>query len=313
MCGRTSVSLSAIGLSTKLVEASVVVCAVIAIAEFVSTHGVCIKEIWVWSDCLSALQSLQSRDMADKTASIMDRVVSHFVLTPLPVQMGWVPAQHDTQLDDWISSFNSEMNSEVKAGARGERQEVLVLDVGLDRDSILPFQGDRLIVVLKHRLLSQTDDALLSVSSSCSPMPPERSWRTVLQESVSGPKCWVQLQPLGIEHWGRIRAWSMYASADQWEWQLRETECSLCSMWCHSVTQHRFHKCVFTKIRVLAWSGRLCEILYAAGIPRNRVILRWGGVELLGHPGLYIVWCHPAKGAAISDSTKSIKPVCPYG
>ena len=62
----TSVSVSAIGLCTKLVEASVVVSAVIAIAEFVSTHGVCIKEIWVWSNCLCAVQSLQSRDMADK-------------------------------------------------------------------------------------------------------------------------------------------------------------------------------------------------------------------------------------------------------
>ena len=70
----------------------------------------------------------------------------------------------------------------------------------------------------------------------------------VLPESVSRLKCWVQLQPLGIEHWGRIRAWSVYASADQWEWQHREAECSLCSMWCHSVTQHRFHECVFTKV-----------------------------------------------------------------
>ena len=84
----TSVSLSAIGLCTKLVEASVVVPAVRAIAEFVSTHGVCIKEIWVWSDCLSAVQPLQSRDVADKTASIMDRVLSHILPTHLPVQMG---------------------------------------------------------------------------------------------------------------------------------------------------------------------------------------------------------------------------------
>ena len=103
----------------------------------------------------------------------------------------------------------------------------------------------------------------------------------------------------------------MHASADQWEWEQRDTKCSLCSMWCHSVTQHRFHECVFTKVRVLAWSGHLCEIFYAAGIPRNRIILRWGGVNLLGHPGVYIVWCHPAKGAAISDSTKSVTPVCP--
>ena len=166
-----SVSLSAIGLNTKSAEASVVVYAVIAIAEFICTHGLCIKEIWVWSECLSAVQSLQSRDMADKTASIMDRVVSHFVLTHLPVQMGWVPAQHDMELDNLISSFNSEMDSEAKAGARGERQEVLVVDVWLDRDSILPFQGDRLIVDLKRHLLSQTDDALLSVSSSRSPIP----------------------------------------------------------------------------------------------------------------------------------------------
>ena len=158
-----------------------------------------------------------------------------------------------------------------------------------DRDSILPFQGDRLIVDLKRHSLSQTDDALLIVSPSRSPIPPERSWRMVLQESVSGLKCWVQLQPLGIEHWGRIRAWSVYASADQWEWQHRETECSVCPMWCHSVTKHRFHECVFTKVQVLAWSGRLCEILYAAGIPHNRIVLGWGGVELLGHPGLYIV------------------------
>ena len=203
------------------------------------------------------------------------------------------------------------MDSEAKAGARGERQGVSVLDVWLDRDSILPFQGDILIVDLKRHLLSQSGDALLGVPSSRSPIPPERSWRMVLHESVSGLKCWVQLQPLGIEHWGRIRAWSVYASADQWEWQHKEAECSLCSMWCHSVTQHTFHECVFTKVRVLAWSGRVCEILRAAGIPRNRITLRWGGVELLEHPGLYIVWCHLVKGAVISDSTKSVKPVWP--
>ena len=182
----TSVSLYAIGLSTKLVEVSVVVSAVIAIADFVSTHGVCIKEIWVWCGCLSTVQSLQSKDMADKTASIMDRVVSHFVLTHLPVQMRWVPAQHDTELDDGISSFNSQMDSEAKAGVRGEPWEVSGLDVWLDRDSILPFEGDRLIVDLKRHLLSQTDDALLGVSSSRPPIAPERSWRMVLQESVSG-------------------------------------------------------------------------------------------------------------------------------
>ena len=191
VCLDTSVSLSAIGLSTKLVDASVVVSAVVAIAEYVSTHGMCIKEIWVWSHCLSAVQSLQSRDMADKTASIMDRVVSHFLLTHLPIQMGWVPAQHDTELDDSISSFNSKMDSEAKAGARGERREVSVLDVWLDRDSILPFQGDRLIVDVKRHLLSQTDDALLIVSPSRSPILPKLSWRMVLQESVSGLKCWV--------------------------------------------------------------------------------------------------------------------------
>ena len=181
----------------------------------------------------------------------------------------------------------------------------------LDRDSILPFQGDRLIVDLKRHLLSQSHGALLSVSSSRSPTPPERSWRMVLPESVSGLKCWVQLQPLGIEHWGRIRAWSVYASADRWVWQHREAECSLCSMWCHSVTQHRFHECVFTKVRVLAWSGNVCEIVCAAGIPRDRITLRRGGVEVFGHPGLFIVSCHPAKGAAISDSSKSGKPVWP--
>ena len=309
-----SVSLTAIGLSTKLVEASVVVSAGVAIAEYVSTHGVCIKELSVWSDCLSAVPSLQSRDLADKMASVMDRVVSHFVLTHLRVQMGWVPAQHDSHLDDWISSFNSEMDSEAKAGARGERQEVSVLDVWLDRDSILLFQGDRLIIDLKRHLLSRSNDALLSVSLSRSPTPPERSWRMVLQESVSGLKCWMQLQPLGIEHWGRIRAWSVYASADQWDWQHRDTKCSLCSMWCHSVIQHRFHEGLFTKVRVPAWSGQLCEILYAAGIPRNRILLRWGCVEMLGHPGLCIlhaVWCHPTRRAAIADSAKYVNPVWP--
>ena len=115
------VSLSAIGLSTKLVEASVVVSAVVPIAEYVPTHGMCIKEFWVWFDCLSSRQSVQSRDLVDKTASAMDRVVSHFVLAHLSVEMGWVPAQHDTEPDDWTSSFNSEMDSEVKASARGER------------------------------------------------------------------------------------------------------------------------------------------------------------------------------------------------
>ena len=200
----TSVSLSAMGLNTKLVEASAVVSAVVAFAEYVSTHGMCIKEIWVWSDCLYAVQSLQSRDMADKTASIMDRVVWHFVLTHLPVQMGWEPAQHDTELDDGISWFNSKLDCEAKAGVRSERQEVSILDVWLDTDSFLPFQGDTLIVDLKRHLLSQIDDALLSVSPSRSPIPPERSWSIVLQESVSELKCWVQLLPLGIEHWGRI-------------------------------------------------------------------------------------------------------------
>ena len=97
----------------------------------------------MWCDCLSAVQSLQSRDLANKTATVMDKVVSHFVLTHLPVQMGLVPAQHDTDLDNWISSFNSKMDSEAKAGAHGERHKVSALDVWLDGESILPFRGDK--------------------------------------------------------------------------------------------------------------------------------------------------------------------------
>ena len=131
----------------------------------------------------------------------------------------------------------------------------------------------------------------------------------VLQESVSVLKCWMQLQPLGIEHWERNRAGSVYASADQWEWQQRDAECSLCSMSCHSVIHHRFHECMLTKVRVLAWSRQLYEILYAAGIPRHCILHRWGGVEILGNPGLCIVWCH--LGGAIAGSTKSVSRVWP--
>ena len=36
-----------------------------------------------------------------------------------------------------------------------------------------------------------------------------------------------------------------------------------------------------------------------------------GGVEVLGNPGVCIVWCHPARGATIADSTKSVRLVWP--
>ena len=120
-----------------------------------------------------------------------------------------------------------------------------------------------------------------------------------------------RLQPLGIQFWGRIGVWSLYASADQWKRQHKETECSHCSLWCQSVTQHQFHECIFTKTRVLLWSGPIREQLCEAGIQSSRVFPWWWGVQVLGNLKRCTIWCHPAKGAIITQTRFSENPAWP--
>ena len=93
------ISVKAFGLNTKLAEGSGVVFAVFEVADYVSLHGISISELLVLSSCFSSVQCLQSWDLREKTASIMDMVIAHCVMAHLSAHMAWVPAQHDTALD----------------------------------------------------------------------------------------------------------------------------------------------------------------------------------------------------------------------
>ena len=97
------VTIKAQGLSTKLVEATMIVMALEAVLQAIRKSEVTVQKVWAWSDSLEAIQSLASGQLQQRPASIMDRIIATGQETTVPLEWGWVQAQHDSQQQDWIS------------------------------------------------------------------------------------------------------------------------------------------------------------------------------------------------------------------
>ena len=83
-------------------------------------------------------------------------------------------------------------------------------------------------------------------------------------------------------------------------------------MWCCTVQQHALFECPHTLIRIQRWVQHLPAILADAGIRRSRVIVKWGGVDILClRPTVITYWSHPAHVGSVLDQTREGYTVWP--
>ena len=226
------VTIKAQGLSTKLVEATMIVMALEAVLQAIRKSEVTVQKVWAWSDSLEAIQSLASGQLQQRPASIMDRIIATGQETTVPLEWGWVQAQHDSQQQDWISQANQEMDKEAKEGAKGRGTPLRLPQVWTDGAVVLPFVNNEVIIDIKKYLLQHTTSALRSEESDRTPAPQQRTWTRVFPEAKEAQKAWQRLQPLSIRDWGEIRTWSLYAEAAEWEWEGKQQHCEKCGLWC---------------------------------------------------------------------------------
>ena len=64
------------GLSTKPVEATMIVMALESVLQAIWKSEVTVQKVWAWSDSLEAIQSLASGQLQQRPASIMDRIIA---------------------------------------------------------------------------------------------------------------------------------------------------------------------------------------------------------------------------------------------
>ena len=110
------------GLSSKLIEATMVVAALVAIDEWVRSvvyERDVVVEVWAWSDNLSAIRQLVEESLGEVGVDIMDRLVAEVGSLCFGVNWGWIPAQHDTGAKDWLVLKKKGMEESAKGGAGG--------------------------------------------------------------------------------------------------------------------------------------------------------------------------------------------------
>ena len=83
----------------------------------------------------------------------------------------------------------------------------MVLCVWRDGSSVLPFQGEKVIVHLKKFV--QEADLLGFVGVQKGATVASRGWHYNFPESITGAWHWLQVQPLGLELSGMARCWSL--------------------------------------------------------------------------------------------------------
>ena len=137
---------------------------------------------------------------------IFDRVVAAGNVAGVLQRWGPFPAQHDSNLKDWLSEVNAETDANAKWAADGHARSAVVLSVWLDGSSVLPFQGEKVIVHLKKFVQEAHLLGFLGIQNGATPAC--RAWLSVFPESTTGARHWLQVQPLRLELWGLARCWS---------------------------------------------------------------------------------------------------------
>ena len=84
-------------------------------------------------------------------------------------------------------------------------------------------------------------------TTACALLAPARASGTVMP--LIGPNPSHTSQTTLVSEWGEVRAWCLYASALEWEWEGVQQHCPQCEMWCDNVRHYLFHKRMVTKLR----------------------------------------------------------------
>ena len=265
--------------------------AIVAIKEPIDRLHLPVRLVWSWSDCLSAVQSLCSATLTMRPGHIFDRVVAAGNVAGVLQRWGWFPAQHDSNLKDWLSKVNAEMDANAKWAVDGHARSAVVLSVWLEGSSVLPFQGEKVIVHLKKFV--QEADLLGYLGIQNGATPACREWLSVFPESTTGARHWLQVQPLRLELWGLARCWSLYSATHEWFWDHAGGQCPLCRQWVPYVSLHQLHDCLYTKLNILRSLEDTRKLLEDAGVSSNRVEVLWGRITIHGAVPVHIVWMHP--------------------
>ena len=211
---RKRVTLLAHGMSTKLLEATMIAMAYDAVRDAVSSQLVEVHEMWSRLDCQGAIQGIKSANVHHKQGFIADRVIAVGQREEITANRGWVQAQYDSQQQDWISRENRHMDGEAKERARGRAQPMRLPVVWTDCTAILPFYKGEVIGDLRKFLMRNGRSALTCTRPSATVSPGKRAWNGVFQETVEAMKAWRRVQPLALREWGEVRTWCPYASGN---------------------------------------------------------------------------------------------------
>ena len=292
------------GLSTKLIEATMVVAALVAIDEWVRNRDV-VVEVWAWSDNLSAIRQLVEEPLGEVGVDIMDRLVAAVGSLCFVPNWGWLPAQHDARAEDWLALANKEMDSSAKRSAGGEGESWKTPDVWLESWSVFVLKGGQLVLNPKKYIMEEQAEQFRVVltGKSYTTQIPQRQWIEHVQELKGGVKGWVKIQPQNTTDWGCSRAWSKYAQVGEWEVTKVDLECPECGVWCPALREHRMHQCGEVRRRVLHWQMKVAEDVHAEGVAWRKIAITWGGVGIKSKARAFnIVWCRPSKCAQVVDS-----------
>ena len=140
------------GLSSKLIEATMVVAALVAIDEWVRSvvyERDVVVEVWAWSDNLSAIRQLVEESLGEVGVDIMDRLVAEVGSLCFGVNWGWIPAQHDTGAKDWLALANKAMDASAKEAAGGRGLTWCAPDAWLEGWSVFVVEGGNIVLNLK--------------------------------------------------------------------------------------------------------------------------------------------------------------------
>ena len=114
------VTFSAQGLSTMIVEATMMPPGVHAITEWLRMGGIQVDHILVGSDNMAAVQRLQAGTLNHRPHEVMDLIVANVSSLTQPKEWVWIQAQHDTEDKDPLSCLNAIADEGARLGAGGD-------------------------------------------------------------------------------------------------------------------------------------------------------------------------------------------------
>ena len=135
------------GLSSALIEATVVVSALVALCRWVERTPPPFKT-WVWSDSLGTMVKIPLGQCLQIPGDVVDKLMVWVGLCAklLSIEWGWVQAQHDSKKKDWISQLNDNMDAGAKEASGGRGTAWRTPEVWTETGSVFLTHKGRLVV-----------------------------------------------------------------------------------------------------------------------------------------------------------------------